>query len=270
MLFGPGTTTLDWGDADERVIDPGVGGYTMAYATHSVLLPNRVTVYNLFFTEEDGYNSTGRVYQAGFYATGLPTADPDLEWNGWVVTFNLDPTGYNFTMTGSDLDGDELIDFGYVYWFTDFVSNNPLYPDDYMGPVIAGDPTEPGSTCTGCQNVFDKFADPDLDDYLGPYWFGGSPFAQFYMELFEHVPNMPCPSPGFAGKYCFADIDCDEHPCDCVVGLEDLQKLLGNYGMTTGATHADGDLEPAPPDGDGDVDLADLQELLSQYGDDCN
>jgi hypothetical protein len=52
--------------------------------------------------------------------------------------------------------------------------------------------------------------------------------------------------------------------------LADLNKLLQNYGTTTGATQETGDLEPAPPNGDGDVDLADLQEMLSQYGDDCN
>ena len=33
-------------------------------------------------------------------------------------------------------------------------------------------------------------------------------------------------------------------------------------------TRWDGDIEP--PGGDGDVDLADLAELLSQYGDNCN
>ena len=44
------------------------------------------------------------------------------------------------------------------------------------------------------------------------------------------------------------------------VDLSDLAQLLGNYG-TTGADYADGDL-----DGDGDVDLSDLAELLGHYG----
>jgi hypothetical protein len=45
------------------------------------------------------------------------------------------------------------------------------------------------------------------------------------------------------------------------VDLTDLAALLGNYGMTSGATWADGDM-----DGDGDVDLTDLSALLSNYG----
>lgn len=74
-----------------------------------------------------------------------------------------------------------------------------------------------------------------------------------------------CLNPGNMGKYCDADIDGSG---DCLVGLGDLAQLLSNYGMTSGAAHEDGDLEP--PGGDGDVDLSDVAELLSQYGDNCN
>ena len=45
------------------------------------------------------------------------------------------------------------------------------------------------------------------------------------------------------------------------VDLADLAQLLGNYGTTSGATYEMGDL-----DGDGDVDLADLAALLGNYG----
>jgi hypothetical protein len=45
------------------------------------------------------------------------------------------------------------------------------------------------------------------------------------------------------------------------VDLTDLAQLLGHYGTTSGATYADGDL-----DFDGDVDLSDLAELLGAYG----
>jgi hypothetical protein len=45
------------------------------------------------------------------------------------------------------------------------------------------------------------------------------------------------------------------------VDLADLAVLLSNYGMTDGAECEDGDL-----DGDGDVDLADLATLLTNYG----
>ena len=45
------------------------------------------------------------------------------------------------------------------------------------------------------------------------------------------------------------------------VDLTDLSQLLSNYGMTSGATWEDGDM-----DGDGDVDLTDLSMLLANYG----
>jgi hypothetical protein len=100
---------------------------------------------------------------------------------------------------------------------------------------------------------------------VGTYSFGGDPFAQFYMELF--APG--CPNRGDSGQYCEADID---GTFDCVVSLSDLAQLLANYGCTTGCTRMMGDVNPYDRwfPGDGDVDIADLAELLGQYGDDCN
>lgn len=48
------------------------------------------------------------------------------------------------------------------------------------------------------------------------------------------------------------------------VDLADLAQLLAHYGMTSGASYEDGDL-----DGDGDVDLSDLAALLANYGTAC-
>jgi hypothetical protein len=45
------------------------------------------------------------------------------------------------------------------------------------------------------------------------------------------------------------------------VDLADLTQLLVHYGVTQGVGYEDGDL-----DGDGDVDLADLAALLANYG----
>jgi len=60
--------------------------------------------------------------------------------------------------------------------------------------------------------------------------------------------------------------------CECLgdldhdydVDLADLAQLLSNYGMSEGAVYEDGDL-----DADGDVDLSDLAILLSRYGEVC-
>jgi hypothetical protein len=48
------------------------------------------------------------------------------------------------------------------------------------------------------------------------------------------------------------------------VDLSDLSQLLANYGTNGGAAPEDGDL-----DGDGDVDLSDLSALLAVYGTQC-
>ena len=48
------------------------------------------------------------------------------------------------------------------------------------------------------------------------------------------------------------------------IDLADLAQLLSNYGTPSGAVYEDGDL-----DADGDVDLADLAGLLSVYGTTC-
>lgn len=51
---------------------------------------------------------------------------------------------------------------------------------------------------------------------------------------------------------------------DGEVELHDLAELIGNYGIMSGAIYEQGDL-----DGDGDVDLDDLAELLGLYGTVC-
>jgi hypothetical protein len=51
---------------------------------------------------------------------------------------------------------------------------------------------------------------------------------------------------------------------DYDIDLADLSQLLGHYGMPEGARYEDGDL-----DGDGDVDLSDLAALLAVYGTTC-
>jgi hypothetical protein len=51
---------------------------------------------------------------------------------------------------------------------------------------------------------------------------------------------------------------------DLDVDLSDLAQLLSNYGETSGMTYEDGDL-----DEDADVDLADLAALLAVYGTTC-
>ncbi len=68
------------------------------------------------------------------------------------------------------------------------------------------------------------------------------------------------------------DMGADEFdsPCpgdidhDGEINLADLAQLLTNYGLASGAAYAEGDL-----DFDGDVDLSDLATLLTAYGTTC-
>ena len=248
---------LDWGDIAGPQI---IGGFAISYAT-TVEMPTLVDAIVLFFAEENGWNNDGdpREYLMGFEITDLPTADPGGSWNGWTVTFDLEISGSVFTIEGSDIDGDSLVDFGYTYYF------NPVAAGDDVGPTLAGDPNVIPPTAPGIEDDFDIFSRNPAENpntYVGTYYFGGEIYAQLYMELFSgEEPNIPqdCPEPGNSGNYCTADIDGD----DCIVGISDLAKLLANYRGT--GTHDDGDL-----DEDGDIDVSDLGALLGQYRDDCN
>jgi hypothetical protein len=255
--YVPAIFVLDWGDISDGQI---IGGFSFAYAT-DLVLPERLTTVLWFYAEENGCDTPDPVPLAGFWVSDLPTGDPDGTFNSWTITIDLEPDLLFFTITGSDLDGDDLTDFGYSYWFTDHT------PGAVIGPLIAdADPND------------DPFPAPGIEDgwWIGPNCvmspYGGDPFAQTYLLLYGPDANDgDCASPGASGKWCSADIDSGGYPGDCIVDLADLAQLLSNYGMTSGATWGDGDVDPLQPDGgDGDVDLGDLAELLSQYGDDCN
>ncbi len=256
-----GELGLDWGDIAGPAV---VGGFGFTEFTNSQDSYGNAWAVIMFYAEENGWESTGRIAIVGFLIDNIPTSThPPDEY--WGYTWGVEPTD-PFIIDGSDMDLDGLVDFGYAQWFV------WPQPGTLMGPSIAGDPNAVPPTAPGIENVFDLFFDPNLftdpnlqTGFQGTYWFGGVPFAQFYMELFK----VQCPNQGPSGRYCSADIAL---PFDCIVDLADLAQLLANYPMTTGATLLDGDVDPYDYwfPGDGDVDLGDLAELLSQYGDDCN
>ena len=91
------------------------------------------------------------------------------------------------------------------------------------------------------------------------------------------VPGRDCNANGVPDACDLGSVSLDANAngipdeCECpgdldgngLVDLSDLQILLGSYGQM-GMSYYDGDL-----DGDGDVDLTDLQELLGHYGTSC-
>jgi hypothetical protein len=103
----------------------------------------------------------------------------------------------------------------------------------------------------------------------GTYTFS---LANAVANVLEERHNPPAFSPVIeattdvtAGSISFVITLSGDLDFDYDVDLADLAQLLGNYGTVSGAVYEDGDL-----DGDGDVDLADLAGLLGVYGTSCD
>lgn len=268
-----GEGSIDWGDVDGG---RPFGGFGFTEFTNSQAAAGDLWAVILMYEEENGWDSSGRVYTVGYLIANIPGSTHPLN-EYWGYQWGVEPAD-PFVLDGSDLDGDGLGDFGYFQFFSGKT------PNSLHGPGICGllglDPNNLPPECPGVEDAFELFTNASWNDdfnnidpnniepdFVGTMWFGGGPqlFSQFYFALY--APQ--CPNRGDSGKYCEADID---GSFDCIVGLGDLAQLLGNYGCTAGCGLLDGDVDPYDPwfPGDGDVDLADLAELLSQYGDDCN
>ena len=274
-----GEASIEWAD----IAGPqGIGGFGFSEFTNSQSTSGDLYAIFLFYEEENGEGFDSRVFVQGYIIANIPgsTHDPAEYW-GYVWAVDVSTT--IFVLDGSDMDGDGLTDWGYFM----FLSNQDT--NSKHGPGIAGliDPNNLPPMAPGVENSFCLYADPvynqgqaanftvdpnALTGLVGcTYWFGGFPFSQWHFTLYAPI----CPNRGDSGRYCEADID---GSYDCIVGLADLAKLLQNYGCGTPAdpncvaTLMMGDVDPYDPwfPGDEDVDLADLGELLFQYGDDCN
>ena len=237
---------LDWGDIAGPV---PIGSFSFTHYTNSQAADGDLWALVSVYEEENGWNSVDRVCVGALWISNIPgsTHPPDEYW-GYIWYIDLYTP---LVLDGSDLDGDGLVDGGYS-----FHVGGVQTPGALQGTAIAiYDP----NFAPGADEWCDLFRD---GDYVGTYSLG--PFRQLYWAM----SVAPCPNRGASGRFCMADID---GSFDCIVSLGDLAVLLAHYGMTTGATPLMGDIEPYHEwfPGDGDVDLSDLSELLSQYGDDC-
>ncbi|MFQ5805657.1 MAG: right-handed parallel beta-helix repeat-containing protein [Phycisphaerae bacterium] len=150
-----------------------------------------------------------------------------------------------------------------------------LYPDTSSAISVAYTDVEDGWPGTGNMNDDPLFADPLSDDY----------------HLTASSPCIDTGDPAFVPQPGETDIDgqvrvwdgdddgqarvdmgADEFDSRCPGDLDgdgdsdlaDLAQLLANYGTSSGAGYEDGDL-----DDDDDVDLNDLAMLLAVYGTGC-
>lgn len=263
---------LDWGDVSADC--ESAACFQIGYATDSSA---PITVDVIFYSDENGFGSVGRVPLAAFRLAGLPggVSGPGI-YNGWLITVTpTSPIDLSNGGTAADLDADGLIDFGYSFQFrgTGDGSGGAI---ERHGPIIAdADPNVVPFPAPGIEDAFDRFSvdpnnPPGPNDLLipdvnvlfdGTFWFGGppGPFAQWYLQLQAGNGVPACNQPGCETS----DIN-----GDCLVDINDLAVLLSNFGTATGATFADGDIDPAG--GDGDVDITDLAIMLSDFGTNCN
>jgi len=267
--FPPTQVLIDIGDGNSDCLDR-VELFRIGYGTD---LPGPIDIDVVLYASDNGGDPpspTGpvRTPAALLRLTGLPGAPAGMS-HGWQITVTPDaPIDLG---AAQDLDGDGLGDFSYSYHMRNAPTSGPLG----VGPLIAGDPNDP--LATGIRPVFYRWSvdpnnAPGPDDFLlprnallpsntvydGTYWFGGGLYSQFPMQLLQAADGCGgCPN-----SACEA-ADIAPGPCgDCRVDISDLAALLGGFGITSGATREQGDIEGA----DGDVDLADLAAMLTDFG----
>ncbi len=160
---------VDWGDIGSGHL---INGFTFGYFTTSTT--DSIEIEISFYGTENGFGDTSTTLKT-FVFGGL---FGDLLGGGtaWTVIVDLSGTGDEFAITGADLDADSLIDFGFGYRVLNAGHG-------VTGPLIA-------SGGVGNEDAFDVYeggAQNAGGTYAGTSFFGGDPFAGFYMQL-EAVP----------------------------------------------------------------------------------
>lgn len=114
-----------------------------------------------FHANASGCGATPGTLVAELDLTGLPASD-GVNLVGWTVSIDLEAAGACFELPDGDI--------GWSYEATDGVT----------GPLTVGPPVETG--------VGDFFAvyDSSNDTLLSCSWFGGTPYASFYLRLTGH------------------------------------------------------------------------------------
>ncbi|MEP0847380.1 MAG: hypothetical protein HRF50_11265 [Phycisphaerae bacterium] len=237
--------------------------------------PNQVVTLH-FAGASDSYASAvdGARQFGSYYASGSTHA---VMWSGSAASrVDLHPAGYTGSSISGAGDGQAVGSAGshaglWVNSAAAFIDLNPPGAAS-SGAVAAHQGMQAGSTPDGAALWTGT---PESWFNLGAFLPPG--FTASFAEDFEIAPDGVVTVVGYGynvetGRYealMWRSVAAPACPGDLDgdgdVDLADLSALLTNYGAGAGMTYADGDI-----DGDGDVDLADLSALLTAFGTACN
>ena len=163
---GPGVKVMDWGNVTTSGHNC-ITDFSFAYATDFIGTVDLAVHFTSGAIDTLGFCELGSALPS-FLFTGLPgSVAGEVVANAFNV--NLSGSGDCFDLPDGDV--------GYAYEFF----------DTDTGPLLIGPPNE-----AGVSNAFDRY---DLSDVcLGTFFFGGTPFASFWMELTGHQSYEAFPS----------------------------------------------------------------------------